>query len=715
MEQFLIYIGKASIAAGAFYIAFLLLFQNRKQFSFNRVYLPVSFLLSFIIPLITFTTVNYIEVTPTPVDNSGFNFYVPLSAEPLPTPQFTWEWYHYLFGIFIIGLAGFLLNLLLGHLKAILIIRKSNVVQLFKSAVNLTKRDVHPFSFFNKIVLSEKTINSPNLEIIVEHEKVHVKEKHTFDILISEILFLFQWFNPFAWLLKDAVKNNLEFKTDHEIAKRFNPQTYQLAMVALADKKGVAPFLTALNGSQLKNRIIMMKKKTENKYSFLKQLVILPLLAVLVMGLSNKEVKTEFVEPETQNLINKDVKDLKTNKFLISIQFDQEKEIVRLRGINGCAFNELTYTVPDNKAVKINQFGLNSQMDNDRITANSNLADFQFSIVRENEMFRLTGKNGTNWKELQFSATDKGHFINETGVFFQNPEKERIISGKVTDKNGVPIKGASVVVKGRQYGVVTDRKGNYEIETNEEDYTLIFAYLDIDKKEINIDNQSKIDIQLDKNKNVESRRDENIKGSLRDGSFQMMNSKGEWGKPLILVNGEEVDNLDGFFPRELHLLNFLNEDLAKKYYGSRAEYGAVQIGTKDWKFPSGSNPLIIVDGEEYSGKISEIPRDEIFQVNELRYPNLTEKYGARGKDGVVEIKTNKMKPVGALKGDKEKKSDSFYSFGEKTDLNSLIEIHNENKSKQIPGFSSNQKEHSNWLSISLKPRDSSHIQKFRLR
>jgi hypothetical protein len=77
-------------------------------------------------------------------------------------------------------------------------------------------------------------------------------------------------------------------------------------MVALADKKGVAPFLTALNGSQLKNRIIMMKKKTENKFAPLKQLIILPLLAVLVMGLSNKEVKTEIILAEEQTEIYSD-------------------------------------------------------------------------------------------------------------------------------------------------------------------------------------------------------------------------------------------------------------------------------------------------------------------------------------------------------------------------------------------------------------------------
>jgi TonB family protein len=167
--------------------------------------------------------------------------------------------------------------------------------------VNITQKEVHPFSFFSKIVVSEKTLLHPDLEIIVSHENIHVREKHTLDILFTEIMFLLQWFNPFAWLLKDAVKNNLEYLTDHEIAKHYNPQTYQLAMVTLADKQGIAPFLTALNGSQLKNRIVMMKKKTENKFAILKQLAVLPLLAILVMGLSNKEVKTEVLKSESES------------------------------------------------------------------------------------------------------------------------------------------------------------------------------------------------------------------------------------------------------------------------------------------------------------------------------------------------------------------------------------------------------------------------------
>ncbi|HCE57683.1 MAG TPA: hypothetical protein DER09_07670 [Prolixibacteraceae bacterium] len=298
METYLVYIGKSAIAAGAFYIAFLLLFQNQKHFTFNRIYLPVSLALSFVIPLITFTTIKYIE--PVNFDVNSFAYLAPASGE-IVQPAFVFEWYHYLFGLYLLGAVGFLFHLLLGHLKAINIIQKSRIQKIFDNQVNITPKDVHPFSFFSKIVVSEKTLSHPDLEIIVSHENIHVREKHTFDILFTEIMFLLQWFNPFAWLLKDAVKNNLEYLTDHEIAKHYNPQTYQLAMVTLADKQGIAPFLTALNGSQLKNRIVMMKKKTENKYAFVKQLAVLPLLAILVMGLSNKEVKPEVLKSDLES------------------------------------------------------------------------------------------------------------------------------------------------------------------------------------------------------------------------------------------------------------------------------------------------------------------------------------------------------------------------------------------------------------------------------
>lgn len=427
MESYLFYIGKAALAAGAFYLAYLALFQNRKQFVFNRIYLLVSLALSFIIPLITFITVKYIEAPATDANSFAFISQTAVTTETYSETYSLWP--HYLFGLYLLGITGFLLHLLTGHFNAIRMVQKSDVQNLFGSRVHVTEKDVHPFSFFNQIVLSEKTLNSPNLEMIVAHESIHVKEKHTLDILFTELLFLLQWFNPFAWLLKDAVKNNLEYKTDDIIVKTNDPQTYQLAMVALADKKGVAPFLTALNGSQLKNRIIMMKKKTENKYAPLKQLVILPLIAVLIMGLTNREVKTQIIQNQTSESANvlpensllasstSSIKDqtgsdveTEIKKFLLSIEFRDNQFV--LHGLEGCAFTELTFSANNHMPVAVNEFGMTSAG-----TGNTNDdSAFLFLIEKTDDLIKLTGKAGTAWKELTFSPATQQHLVNEAGV-----------------------------------------------------------------------------------------------------------------------------------------------------------------------------------------------------------------------------------------------------------------------------------------------------------
>lgn len=186
MENYLFYIGRSALAAGVFYLAYLVLFQNQKHFVFNRIYLPVSLPLSFVIPLITFTTVKFVE--PVSFDLNSFA-YLGNVTENAVQPAFVFQWYHYLYGLYILGVSGFLFHLLLGHLKAISIVKRSWIKNLFNIKVNVTKKDVHPFSFFNKIVLSENTLNHPNIKVIVSHENIHVKEKHTLDILFAELLF----------------------------------------------------------------------------------------------------------------------------------------------------------------------------------------------------------------------------------------------------------------------------------------------------------------------------------------------------------------------------------------------------------------------------------------------------------------------------------------------------------------------------------------------
>lgn len=533
MESFLIYIGKTALAAGVFFLAYLALFQNQKHFAFNRIYLPISLALSFLIPLITFTTVRYIQ--PVEVATTNSFAYLP-EAGAMPQPEFIYQWYHYLFAAYALGIICFLAFLLLGHLKAIKIIRFSCLKELFGAEVNVTKKDVHPFSFFNRIVVSEKTLENPNLEMIVNHEMVHVKERHTLDILFAEILFLFQWFNPFAWLIRDAMRNNLEYLTDNQITKYHNAEAYQLAMVGLAHKKGVAPFLTALNGSQLKNRIIMMKKKTENRYSLLKQLVVLPVLAILVMGLSNKEVKTEFVQTDelssTASTVEKVKKDLKSMVIVVdgevipsshpklkNINFSKKfdsGEICKALNLQNVKANTMVLDDEGSPTLYIRTSnynpGTNLEFEKHttrNITLNSNKLTKEYYYAIDNKMvskeeFESKGKKGfTNVIFLSGKDAINKYGEEYNGIIADATsgapnfviKKERVIKGKVTNEKGEAIAAATVIVKNSTTGTITDMSGNYEIRT-EENSTLAFSMIGYETKEVTLDGKTELNVTL---------------------------------------------------------------------------------------------------------------------------------------------------------------------------------------------------------------------------
>jgi len=666
METYLIYIGKSAIAAGAFYIAFLLLFQNQKHFMFNRIYLPVSLALSFVIPLITFTTIKYIE--PVNFDVNSFAYLAPASGE-IVQPVFVFEWYHYLFGLYLLGTAGFLFHLLLGHLKAINIIQKSRIQKIFSNLVNITQKDVHPFSFFSKIVVSEKTLSHPDLEMIVSHENIHVREKHTLDILFTEIMFLLQWFNPFAWLLKDAVKNNLEYLTDNEIAKHYNPQTYQLAMVTLADKQGIAPFLTALNGSQLKNRIVMMKKKTENKYAFVKQLVVLPLLAVLVMGLSNREVKTEVIQKENQlesNQLKNDSLKMNNKEFMSQLYHDG---LFELQDYGEGA--PLIY--------------LNGKEVIEKVIFDE--SDFKTSqILPPKEAMERFGERGKN-----------GAMIFETKTNYLQKEA---IKGKVTNEKGEPLVGASIIIKGNTIGTITDTKGNYEIRSENEIETLIFAMTGYEKKEIKVGEKAEIDVKLIVDKNAKpaeikvvgygsTEKKESqpggviisggMNGTVQKGSENILITPssqngltiratgGLTGQPLYVIDGIETTSatLNKLSPDSIESISVLKDKSATILYGDKGKNGVVMITTKKYgqnnksgevvvtgygynsallgnPAPFGSatgkiQPLILVNGEESGQTLNNIDPATIESVNILKEEAATKKYGEKGKNGVIEI------------------------------------------------------------------------------
>ncbi|MCA1758763.1 MAG: TonB family protein, partial [Bacteroidales bacterium] len=525
------------------------------------------------------------------------------------------------------------------------------------------------------IVLSENTLNSPNLAMIVAHENIHVNEKHTLDILFTEILFLLQWFNPFAWLIKDAVKNNLEYKTDDKIVKTNDPQTYQLAMVALADKKGVAPFLTALNGSQLKNRIVMMKKKTESKFALLKRLVLLPLLAVLVMGLSNREVKTEIVQAQNQNIeifpeIQQDTTVSEIDKNPVNKKPDQAGYKASIN-LNSAAFDTSTdplYVVDGKITKEINQIPPQDIESIDVLKDNS--ATAFYGNKGKNGVILITTKS-KSYKYLDDNAQNvrpvPQEEIKELEEMPEFPGGEAALKQYIANNTRYPESEKETGIHGRAYvtfkitkeGKVTDARIARGLHPP------------MDKEAVRVVN-SMPDWKPGKKdgKPVDVNYTVPVEFALKDYPVRVSRATQNLSvaEPLYILDGEKLQGkLDDINPDDIKSIDVLKGETATKFYGEKGKNGVIVIQTKDEvhkslqgkidnsKLESNQNstnmklrslsgsefPLFILDGKEVPN-IDDVNPENIENIDVLKGESATELYGEKGKNGVIVI-TSKQK------------------------------------------------------------------------
>ena len=97
------------------------------------------------------------------------------------------------------------------------------------------KSNASSFSFLSLIFISHRSYDRMTYKRILEHEKIHVRSVHSIDMLLAQILVIVQWLNPFAWLYKNAIENNLEFITDRQmLVNGTDQQDYQLSLLRVA-------------------------------------------------------------------------------------------------------------------------------------------------------------------------------------------------------------------------------------------------------------------------------------------------------------------------------------------------------------------------------------------------------------------------------------------------------------------------------------------------
>ena len=219
-----------------------------------------------------------------------------------------WLFWLYWFGVVVFGIS-FLFQMVVLLWRAY----RNPVILDGQFRIVEVSGDKAPCSFGNNIFINPEKYDWETYTQIIEHEKVHIRQRHTLDIVIAELALVFQWFNPFAWIYRREIESNLEFLTDDQLMQqKIDKQSYQLSLVKVSAPHLPLSLTTNYNQSILKKRIAMMNIKRSNLHTAWKYFFLLPVFAILACLLNEPSAKAQTNTKE--NVKNKKNENNNINK-----------------------------------------------------------------------------------------------------------------------------------------------------------------------------------------------------------------------------------------------------------------------------------------------------------------------------------------------------------------------------------------------------------------
>jgi TonB family protein len=284
----MLYLLQVNVGLILFYALYKLVCTRDTFFRSRRFILIVSLVLPFILPFIDVR--EWLEsrdrmIMLTHFDYSAVLPEIVVGSEAVETGNRVFvlsEWIGYLY---LAGVVALLVRLAVQAFSLYRLIVRMPEKEINGVCVKCLNDPSGPFSFFGWIFMNPAAVKEDEISEILTHEMAHVKQHHSVDVLLAEMVSICCWMNPFAWLLKREVRLNLEFLADRKVMEAgFATKSYQYHLLGLAynHKYGLS---NNFNFSHLKQRIIMMNKKKSNATGHIKYaLFVLPAFALLVAG-----------------------------------------------------------------------------------------------------------------------------------------------------------------------------------------------------------------------------------------------------------------------------------------------------------------------------------------------------------------------------------------------------------------------------------------------
>lgn len=298
---------KVAALLAVFYLFYRLLLARETTHLLNRVVLLASLALSLVLPLcvITFHRTEVIAssmqpMTAAPADGHAM-------AQPmLETLTQEFDWSVPLAVILAAGAVVRLLFLLQSYRKLNMTIRGGEKHTLPSGIhVCVVDMEVVPFTWMKTVVLSRADWQSQPAAILA-HEEAHVRHRHSYDVVVVEVLTALQWFNPVVWFMRQELRTLHEYEADASVLSRgFDESQYIHLLMQKATGIQACALANGINTSNLKKRIDMMIKRKSPRLAWLRALYVAPVVALSLVATAETVTEYKTKEPQKKVVVKK--------------------------------------------------------------------------------------------------------------------------------------------------------------------------------------------------------------------------------------------------------------------------------------------------------------------------------------------------------------------------------------------------------------------------
>ena len=599
------YLLQGSLVTAIFLLFYKLLLRQETFFYWSRWYFLSALVASFLLPLVDLSALLQQQE-----EQPLYISYVPdlsFSAAP-PAQDLLWP---FLSRLLLAGMLVMLLRLLLQMSALIRLRQNKRILHQEQFRIVELKEQVNPFSFFHEIYVNPSLHSEQELHEIIQHEQFHIRQKHTLDILLSELLTIVFWFNPFAWYLKNALKQNLEFLTDRLVLKTgVDAKHYQYNLLKVSTLQTNITTANHFYFLKLKNRILMMNKQESPSYRLVKYLLLIPVVAVLLMAFSERKQLKEAMQ-----------------RVVLTDTIPVQTEVV--------------------KDVRVTLAG----------TDTSGIATIKIEKKKDTEMVTIVLKNGKQEVYNLRNEQQKKEFERKYGKLAKTetititvPPPPAAISPE--NPAAPPAPPAEPVLNSKGYLLsVADDAGECVVIVRDKSRSILkavpFTEWDANKEQFEKKygpvppaKKTTVFITTDASKDGPA-------NPYQSGAGTMLLKPGI----LIIVDEKEMPagfDVNSIKPEQIATINVLKNESAVVRFGEKGKNGVIEIRTKE---PSSvkttlktttntSTPLTVVNGKILSNEeIKNINPQHILKVEVLKGEAAIKLYGEAGRDGVVIITT----------------------------------------------------------------------------